>query len=230
MVILGTRSWADRSHSKYLFKSHRVWGRETYLCWDFAIPIGQGWGLGEKAVQRNVMEIRSKKEYSPVAFFSVVWHALAYLCLGNLINQSPPQFIGLLKFSLECPPPHPFLILISGFLLLLFLFSSTTCIFFAFQSLTLWKPMSTKAYLILWVLHSELQYPVFLPHKLALTYPTYCVWNRWYFGKCTRLGVQRGLGLRSSTEQLFKYKRVSSLSFNFFISKMVRNLIPKRYD
>lgn len=51
------------------------------------------------------MEIRSRKEYSPVVFFSVVWHALAYLCLGNLINQSPSQFIGLLNFSLERAPP-----------------------------------------------------------------------------------------------------------------------------
>lgn len=50
------------------------------------------------------------------------------------------------------------------------------------------------------------------------------------FGKCTGLGVQRGLGLRSSTEQLFKHKAVLSLSFNFFICKVVRKLIPEHYD
>lgn len=208
-----------------------MWGRETYLCWDFAIPIGQGWGLGEKAVQRNVMEIRSRKEYSPVVFFSVVWHALAYLCLGNLINQSPSQFIGLLNFSLErAPPPHvPFSFWSLGFCF---------CCFFSPQPLASFLP--SKASLcespcprrLIWYSGSfALNYnTVFLPHKLALTYPTYCVRNIWCFGKCTALGVQRGLSLRSSTEQLFKYKRVSSLSFNFFICKMVRKLIPKRYD
>ena len=98
------------------------------------------------------------------------------------------------------------------------------------------KPHSVKAPALwrltgwLWALLSKLQYSVFLPHKLALTYPTYCGWNIWGFGKCTGLGVQRGLDLRSSIEQLFKYKQVSSLSFNFFICKTVRKLIPEHYD
>lgn len=126
----------------------------------------------------------------------------------------------------------PFLILISRLLLLLFLLSSATCTFFifTFQSLILWRPHVYEGLFDNWALLSELQYSVFLPHKLALNYPTYCVWNIWGFGKRTRLGVQRGWSLRSSTEQLFKHKQVSSLSFHFFICKMVRKLIPKRYD